>query len=988
MNHWRSLLKLLCGLLWLDYSWKEESLLTVSDNTSLKQSGSVYSGECLCLDMHVYSRSQLLDLKKQFELSDPHNRTSSILSTVPVEIRKHRILKHRTRRKRGRKGGLRQMIKRCKYRVPLPTLMLGNVRSVKNKTDELAACVAYHEAYRNSCALVLTETWLDETVPDSCVNLTDHSLVRADRSATESGKSRGGGVCLFINNKWCNNYIVKHTSCSPSLELLCVQCRPYYLPREICCVVFIIVYIPPSADKTLAVEEIAAVAMNTETEKPDAAVLILGDFNGASLHQVLPKYAQFIKCPTRGDKCLDLCYVNIQSAYKASCLPPLGCSDHNMILLRPCYKQKLKVSKPVERQVRQWDTESTEQLQGCLACTDWTVFQDSCTDINELTSTVTDYIHFCTDTCVPQKSIRSYPNNKPWVTKELRGKVKAKHQLLRSQDKEALAAVEIDLKLSIAKCKEEYRQRIESHFHTGNAKACWQGLKTLTGYTKSKSSSLSGNEEDLAEKLSTFYTRFEKPDNATILTSCSQTATQLTEEDTAKVLKSVLPNKAPGPDQISPRLIKTCADELTPVLTHIFNRSLKECSVPELWKESTIIPVPKKVKPEALNDFRPVALTSVVMKCFERLVLKHLAAQTRHHMDPNQFAYQPGRSVEDATCLLTHRILEHLDTPGTYVRVLFIDFSSAFNTMLPSKLYNKLVSLGVETSLCNWILSYLQGRTQRVRINSTLSSSATTNVGAPQGCVLSPVLFTLYTNDHRGQEPHTLVDKYADDTAVAGLISDSDEEPYRNTIDQLVTQCDSDNLELNVSKTKELIVDFRKGNHIHKPVNIKGTDVTNVPQYDYLGTTITESMSWNANLCRLAKKANKRMYHLRKLREFRVNQQLQIMFYRSVIESVLVSGIAAWGGGVTVQDKRIINRVRKCAERIIGVKVPNWESIYESRVCQMTNKILRDNRHPLHRYFQYLPSGRRLRHTKARTNRFKASFVPNSIRLHNRSGNL
>ena len=125
--------------------------------------------------------------------------------------------------------------------------------------------------------------------------------------------------------------------------------------------------------------------------------------------------------------------------------------------------------------------------------------------------------------------------------------------------------------------------------------------------------------------------------------------------------------------------------------------------------------------------------------------------------------------------------------------------------------------------LCKWILSYLQGRTQRVRIISTLSSSATTNVGAPQGCVLSPVLFTLYTNDHRGQEPHSLVVKYADDTAVAGFISGKNEEPHRNTIEKLVTLCENDNLELNMSKTKELIVDFRKGDHEYDPVNLKGT---------------------------------------------------------------------------------------------------------------------------------------------------------------------
>ena len=91
---------------------------------------------------------------------------------------------------------------------------------------------------------------------------------------------------------------------------------------------------------------------------------------------------------------------------------------------------------------------------------------------------------------------------------------------------------------------------------------------------------------------------------------------------------------------------------------------------------------------------------------------------------------------------------------------------------------------------------------------------------------------------------------------------------------------------------------------MYRPVTIKGTDVTRVEQYDYLGSTLTEKLSWSANILRLAKKALKRMYHLRKLREFKVSQKLQVMFYRSTIESVIVFGVAVWGGNLTTQDKR------------------------------------------------------------------------------------
>ena len=93
--------------------------------------------------------------------------------------------------------------------------------------------------------------------------------------------------------------------------------------------------------------------------------------------------------------------------------------------------------------------------------------------------------------------------------------LKAKHELLRSHDKAALTSVQEELKASIAKCKDEYRQKIESKFNTNNTRSCWQGLKTLTGYTKAKSTSVPpGSAQDLTEKLNTLYTGFEKPDNS------------------------------------------------------------------------------------------------------------------------------------------------------------------------------------------------------------------------------------------------------------------------------------------------------------------------------------------------------------------------------------------------------------------------------------------------------------------------------------------
>ncbi len=175
-------------------------------------------------------------------------------------------------------------------------------------------------------------------------------------------------------------------------------------------------------------------------------------------------------------------------------------------------------------------------------------------------------------------------------------------------------------------------------------------------------------------------------------------------------------------------------------------------------------PSPKSLKSLALNDYRPVALTSVVMKSLERLVLAYLKDITRPLLDPLQFAYRANRSVDDAVNMGLHYILQHLDKPGNYARILFVDFSLAFNTIMPDLLSDKLTQLSVPTSICQWITSFLTDRQQLVRQGKLTSRTLTISTGAPQGCVLSPLLFSLYTNDCTSKDPSVKLLKFADDT--------------------------------------------------------------------------------------------------------------------------------------------------------------------------------------------------------------------------------
>ncbi len=240
------------------------------------------------------------------------------------------------------------------------------------------------------------------------------------------------------------------------------------------------------------------------------------------------------------------------------------------------------------------------------------------------------------------------------------------------------------------------------------------------------------------------------------------------------------------------------------------------------------MPIPKKNKITCLNDWRPVALTPIFSKCFEKLIRDYICSVLPASLDPLQFAYRSNRSTDDAIAFTLHTALSHLENKNAYVRMLFVDYSSAFNTIVPATLVVKLQTLGLNRSLCSWILDFLTGRSQVVRMGNNTSSPLTLNTGAPQGCVLSPLLYSLYTHDCTATHSSNVIVKFADDTTVIGLITDNDETAYRAEVSTLTKWCQENHLSLNIDKTKELVVDFRRQSREHTPISIDKTPVERV----------------------------------------------------------------------------------------------------------------------------------------------------------------
>ncbi|KAK3522390.1 hypothetical protein QTP86_008932 [Hemibagrus guttatus] len=249
----------------------------------------------------------------------------------------------------------------------------------------------------------------------------------------------------------------------------------------------------------------------------------------------------------------------------------------------------------------------------------------------------------------------------------------------------------------------------------------------------------------------------------------------------------------------------------------------------------------------------------------------------------SEFAYCPNRSTDDAITTTLHLAFIHLDNKDAYVRMLFINFGSAFNTIIPQHLIEKLSLLGLNTSLCTWILDFLTGR------------------------------------------PHSNHIKFADDTTVVGLISKNDESAYRE----------------------------ESG---HSPLFIDGSSVEIVKSTKFLGVHLAENFTWSLITSFINKKAQQRLYFLRRLRKAHLPPP--IVFYSGTIESILSSCITAWFGNCTVSDRKTPQWIVRTAEKIIGVSLPSMMGMYTTRCIRKANSIVDDPTHPSHTLFTLRLSGK------------------------------
>ncbi len=260
------------------------------------------------------------------------------------------------------------------------------------------------------------------------------------------------------------------------------------------------------------------------------------------------------------------------------------------------------------------------------------MFRASSSDVSEFTEVALSFVNTLTEQATETVTIKTFSDQKPWVDRTIRDAVNhrtaAYNAGILSGNMSEYKTLCYALRRAVRAAKLRYSERIESHFQLNDSRRMWQGLKTICSSGNNSSAEVRADLL-LAEELNTFYGRFEC--NADAPNSASASSRQssdhvitVSEDDVRRELRRVNVRKAAGPDGITGRVLRSCADQLAGLFTSIFNESLATSVVPTPFKKSVIIPVPKNSKPSWLNDYRPVALTSTVMKVFERLLKKHI----------------------------------------------------------------------------------------------------------------------------------------------------------------------------------------------------------------------------------------------------------------------------------------------------------------------------------------------------------------------------
>ena len=222
----------------------------------------------------------------------------------------------------------------------------------------------------------------------------------------------------------------------------------------------------------------------------------------------------------------------------------------------------------------------------------------------------------------------------------------------------------------------------------------------------------------------------------------------VTLDEVLDIIKALKNSKSTGVDNLDTWTIKLVAEDILPAITHILNLSISQSKFPTMWKQAKVVPSLKKGDPLIPKNYRPVALLPILSKILEKAVFLQIVEylDSNNLLSPNHHGCRRWHNTATALIQMYDQWVEEVEA-GQMVGVMMIDLSAAFDMVDHPLLLDKLALFGMETEVTQWLRSYLTGRSQSVLVDGCLSPPLNIEFGVPQGSILGPLMYIIFTND-------------------------------------------------------------------------------------------------------------------------------------------------------------------------------------------------------------------------------------------------
>ena len=417
--------------------------------------------------------------------------------------------------------------------------------------------------------------------------------------------------------------------------------------------------------------------------------------------------------------------------------------------------------------------------------------------------------------------------------------------------------------------------------------------------------------------------------------------TPTTVEETLREISKLDTNKAGGDDNLKPSLVKENKDILADKITFLINLSFKTGDVPDKLKLAKVIPIFKKNNRHDPNNYRPISLLSVINKLMEKLMFKRISKFIEKYniLYEYQFGFRKDHSTTLAIMEIHENIINTL-VKGSYIAGLYLDLSKAFDTVDHEILVSKLEHYGIRGPPLKWFHSYLKNRTQYTLANGTKSDVRNINYGVPQGSVLGPLLFLLYTNDMPNCLPESHKTRlFADDSNIF-ITSQS---PYtlknelKTAIGRILRWLEDNKLTVNLNKTQYSIFQTKNMNIPDWLNNIKinNNTIKRVHSARFLGIILDEKLKWDDHVKQLSESLTQIINAFKIIKNY-VPEDKKRMLYYAYIYSRIQYGIEMYG----TASKKLIKKVQTKQNRAIKV-------LHNKNFYTPTTQLHKELRYPL-----------------------------------------